>query len=131
MTNETQELKELREMKEVLTTSDLQGYVWVLSNRIGISEEELQALTFIRENIPRSAVIFGDVNDGYLISSLAQRRNIIEPDDYVKGYESAKIEDRYAEFYERSSMNKIKVDTSLSLEKLAEIIIKEKEKYEY
>ncbi|MBS3127889.1 hypothetical protein J4410_01995 [Candidatus Woesearchaeota archaeon] len=44
-----------------------------------ISEEQVATLTFLREQTHPSAIVFADIQDGYLLSSLAQRRNVIEP----------------------------------------------------
>src|SRR3989338_6060999 len=44
-----------------------------------ISEEQVATLTFLLEQTHPSSIVFSDIQDGYLLSSLAQRRNVIEP----------------------------------------------------
>ena len=44
-----------------------------------ISDDELATLSFIREGTYPSAIVFGDIQDGYLITGIAHRRNMIEP----------------------------------------------------
>ena len=44
-----------------------------------LSQEEIGALMYLKDVTPFSAVIFGNVEDGFLLSTFAHRRNIIEP----------------------------------------------------